>query len=36
MLNECIIETVEICDCHAEEGCWDKEGALHNSLNILK
>lgn len=34
-MKEIIEETVEICAAHAEDGCFDKEGALANSMNLL-
>lgn len=34
-IKSIIIEVVEICDAHAEQGCFDKEGALANSLNLM-
>lgn len=34
--RQCIEETIKIADAHAESGCFDKEGALVNALNLLK
>lgn len=34
--REVILETIEICEAHTEAGSFGKEGALANSLNILK
>ena len=34
--EEVVKESIEVAACHADEGCFDKEGALANSLRILK
>lgn len=34
-LERLVTDVIEICDAHADSGCFDKEGALANSLRIL-